>query len=166
MKNLFFTLSIFMLVLFTSCSSSDDNTDTPLVPQTINNTEYITWSSLNTNYNTTTIFRQIDGVIFELTGEVDPFFNLSIDVDSITEGLVVEVSESNGDSFYLGYDTGVGENVLEFSVLRVEFVEVNDTYIYGEFQASEANVVDKGVVPNTSTPSDAVITNGKFRINL
>ena len=101
-----------------------------------------------------------------MTGEEDPFFNLSIDVETITQGPVVEVSESNGDDFFLGYDTGNGENVLEFSILRVEFVEVNDTYIYGEVQGSEANVVDKGIVPNTSTPSNAVITNGKFRINL
>ncbi|MFV0573333.1 MAG: hypothetical protein ACK5M1_13035 [Xanthomarina gelatinilytica] len=55
---------------------------------------------------------------------------------------------------------------LRFKSITVEFVEVTEAYIYGEFQGSNAEVVNTEVVPNTSTPSEAVITNGRFRINL
>ncbi|MFV0573633.1 MAG: hypothetical protein ACK5M1_14595 [Xanthomarina gelatinilytica] len=158
MKQFFLYSTLLYLCIFTSCSNSDDNNPSP------ENSEYITWTSLDENYETTQIFRRIDGVVFELTGEETPFFNLSIDVENITQGLVVEASESNMDSFYLGYDNGTLDVV--FSELRVEFLEVTDTYILGEFQGDNANLVNNNVVPNTSVPSDAVIVNGEFRINL
>ena len=159
MKHFIYTLTILTVFLFISCSSDDSNDQPP-----VNNDEYITWSSLGEDYHTAQFWRGIDNDSFEVTGEELPYFNLHFLTNTIEQGDVVTINTETEEG-YLGYYLGNDED-LRFKSITVEFVEVTEAYIYGEFQGSNAEVVNTEVVPNTSTPSEAVITNGKFRINL
>ena len=150
---------LFIYTLFLSCSSDDNNT--PTAPQN----DYIEWYINGVKYTNGNLNQKIiaNSNLQILEGSNKELFLWVVPDDPFIQNTIYNTTNSNIDiTAKYPFPANSIYDGIQYSIKSLKILEFNNTYISGEFEARDAEIIDSETGNSEAVSYD--ILNGKFKI--